>query len=182
MMKELLKKGALIYVISVVVIFGLSFITAGNNDPMGRLGASALMAIASTVLGLYVLYGDNKKKSGKSTSKITSNRNTSNNSKKVESIFVCQPLSNKIFYEIKGNKVYKYQTSKVAYEIKNGKIYRYLEPTPILIINGNKLHAPSKSTPLYRIENNKVYEGDFARKPIYDLRDSKHIHNQSGQQ
>ena len=180
MMKELLKKAALIYVISVAVLFGLSFVTAGNNDPMERLGASALMAIASTVLGVYVLYGDNKKKSSNSRTRNTSKQTASNN-RKVESIFVCQPLSNKIFYEIKGNKVYKYQTNKVAYEIKNGKIYRYLEPSPILIINGNKLHAPGKTTPLYRIENNNVYEGDFVRKPIYDLRDSNHLHNQSGQ-
>lgn len=179
-MKELLKKAALIYVVSVAVLFGLSFITAGGNDPIKRLGASAVMAIASTALGVYVLYGDNKKKSSSSGTRNASKQSASNN-RKVESIFVCQPLSNKIFYEIKGNKVYKFQTNKVVYEIKNGKIYRYLEPSPILIINGNKLHAPGKSTPLYRIENNKVYEGDFARKPIYDLRDGKHMHNQSGQ-
>lgn len=179
-MSKRTKTGIFVFFVSLAILLLFFIIMSGD---LGGLSQGFVPSLIASFFAAIIVVDMKYSSKKKNTNKATKNQSTTIEKPKrqEQSIFVCQPLSNNIFFEIKGNKVYKYQTNKVAYEIKNGKVYRYCEPSPILIINGNKLHAPGKSTPLYRVENNKVYEGDFTRKPIYDLRDSKHKYSQNGQ-
>ena len=166
-----LKKFLIAFVITWVIVFVGSYALGLFENTFQYVVSPIILAF----VGAIALSGNGNNKKTARSANSSSPRKTEKNS----SIYVCQHLSTKILYEIKGNKVYKHLSSHVVYEIKGDKVYRALESKPILIIKDSKLYEPGVPTPKYRIDNNKIFEGPFGRTPILSLRSERDKFNSS---
>lgn len=139
---------------------------------MGLFENAFQYAVSPAILALIVAIGLTVGGSNRKTARTTK-ASPPQKRPTTKSLYVCQHLSTKILFEIKGNKVYKHLSGRMVYEIKGDKVYRALESKPILFIKNNMLYEPGSPMPKYRIENNKIYEGQFGRTPILSLRSER---------
>lgn len=160
-----LKSFLLIFLIAWIVIFVGSYALGLFENAFQYAVSPAILALV-VAIGLTV--GGYNRKTVRTTKSLSPQKRST-----TKTLYVCQNLSTKILYEIKGNKVYKHLSSRMVYEIKSDKIYRALESKPILLMKNNMLYEPGSPTPKYRIENNKIYEGQFGRTPILSLRSER---------
>ena len=172
---KILKRFLLILLITWVVVFCISLFTGNfENASEWFLSTFGFSVIISFAIFYAIIAGDSKetttRKRTASTSGTTSRNKTASTP---ETIYVCQPYGNTVYYEIKGNKIYKHLSSRVEYEIKSDKVYRALASMPLYEIKGNLIYEIGKRLPKYRVEKDKLYDGASGRVPIYSLRNRK---------
>jgi len=151
-MKNLLK----IFLISWAIVFGASFFTADRIPFFQRLLYTAGLACVPPLISL------GKGGSSRSrTPKITAYRGTRYTIHKpldphilyrIESGKVYEGYNVAPLLEIKGEKIFKANSSRLVYRIEKNKIYEGMNAAPFLEIRGNKIYPPLTNKPLYEIK------------------------------
>lgn len=152
-----MKRAINVFLIFWVVLFLISFLTAGEDITfLQRIGYTAAMAVITALLSL----GGGNKAERPSTPNGTS--------RKIRVIDIKVPNSSKVLCQIKRNKVYKNLDSKPIYEIRDNKVLVVNSPKVVYTISDNKIYRNIEPVPLWEKRGNKICV-PLSHKVVYEM-------------
>lgn len=159
-----MKKNLIMIAFIWIVVFVLTFITAGDNLGFGaRLGGSLVLTI-----GGWIVYWSKSGGKAKGHSQSAPVRVVA----KKKELYIFRGMERKFTYRFDGKYIYEGMTAKFFYRVEGDKIYKGMDSKFAYRLDGNKIYRGMERQPLYRIDGNNVYGGDFGRQPVFRISNS----------
>lgn len=150
------------FIVVTVAVFIISFATADNVNAAKRvLYSSAFGALGAA--GFYINCGKLKRV-------LTVNKKPMLKNKVV---YVFPYKSKQFKYRVENGYVYEGMNNRYVYQIEKDKIYKGMSASPLFCIEGSQIYNYAGNRNIvYKIHGNLIYQGDFARVPLYEIKNN----------